>query len=722
MHLSTGIDWDRQLRARGKSLRTRPGALLLGSTGARLWADYLDPVPGFRGRFDFIHKTNIPLLFSVEHDLVPRLEPCRATWHPSHLRLEYDGERLGFREDKFISWEDVAVSCQTWVNRSSTDLRLRLTTYGEAFAEGRDGALYGHFAIEAYGFAVDGVVVPSDPALLHGLCVRPGEARTLIVAAAFGIGGQDAAESLRGRAAAHIDARRAPAAVVGRQRRAYEEWFSKAPRFRSSDPLLDRTWAYRWFLQRHNLADPRYGRLQHPLFYEGRSHKKGKTPFGKGGWEFSKLIPLSAPLHLMDARWYRDPVYAAGEMRTMAAAQDEDGLFCAMTVTERLHSFANFFAYAAYQWYLVHRDADLLRELLPALKRQVAGWRKVYGTDRDALMIEWRHTRTGKEYQPSYWYFHDFPQNPKDASTYTHVKRVDRTVYHYLNTLGVARLCALLGDPEAEAFEGAAAGIRRDVLGKMWDGQTEFFYDLHHETDAMALVKNIVGFYPAWAGMTDARHDGLIEHLLNRQEFFTGCPFPSVSADSPAFAAEGGWLGRFFIKGRNGCMWNGPTWPYTNAIALDALAAESRRLEHRFDAEFMYALREYSYLHFQGRDLEQPGLVEHYSSRSGEPLSDEAEYHHSYYVDLIVRHVAGLSVEADRLVFDPLDTGLDHFRLDGLRVAGHEVRITYGRPGERDLPAGMEAGYRVVVDGETVLARDALCGRAEWGLVRGQQG
>ena len=56
----------RSLTLPARSLRTCPGRYLLGPSGARLSADVLDPVPGFRGRLDLIHKMNIPLLYWVE--------------------------------------------------------------------------------------------------------------------------------------------------------------------------------------------------------------------------------------------------------------------------------------------------------------------------------------------------------------------------------------------------------------------------------------------------------------------------------------------------------------------------------------------------------------------------------------------------------------------------------------------------------------------------------
>ncbi|MCZ8519539.1 MULTISPECIES: MGH1-like glycoside hydrolase domain-containing protein [Paenibacillus] len=701
---------DDVLQAGKKSLRTLPGALLLGSTGARLWADYLDPVPGFSGRFDFIHKVNIPLLFAVQSSLISSYDPCRTVWRPSHLSMDYEGNRLALSERKFITWDDCAVSCQTWTNRSREELVLRLETYGEAFGQREGGRLSGSFSIEHYSFTIDGTIAVSDPQLLDGLRVPPGESRSLVIAAAFGIQGADDIRTLSERAASYAESGRTADEVLEAQQNEYEAWFSHTPSFASSEELLDRTWSYRWFLLRHNLADPKYGNLRHPLFYEGRSHKKSKTPFGKGGWEFSKLINLSVPLHTMDARWHHDPAYALGAYRNMQASPGEDGMLSCLTVDTVMHSFANFGGWAAYQLFLVHPDKEAAAELLPALKRNSEAWCKVYANERDALMIEYKHTRTGKEYQPSYWYFHDYPRNPKDKSTYTPLKRVDRTVYHYLNLLGIAGLGEALGDQEAEHYRERAEAVKAGVLDKMWDEATQFFYDLHHETDEKAFVKNIVGFYPSWAQMLDERHDGLMGHLFDEREFATRCPFPSVSADCPAYAKEGGWMGHF-VKGRNGCVWDGPTWPYTNSIALDALAKESRRRGHRYDREFGHYLREYAFLHYQQRDLNRPGLVEHYNSDTGEALSDEQEYNHSYFIDLVVSHVAGLSVGREGIVLDPLDIGLDWFDLDRVKTAGSMLRITYRRPGTPWLAPEMpeiEEGFRVYADGRLVFSDSGL--------------
>lgn len=690
-----------------RSLRTLPQACLMGPTGARLWADFLLPQPGFAGALDFIHKLNLPLLFTVRCSGVSAYEPGDVRWFPSHLYMAYRNANMRFEERKFITWDDCAVSCQTWENTGGELLYLTLHADAGLFQHRSVsmGTMTGTLNSEPHGIRLSAVLGTNLPELAEGLILEPGGKVRIVIAAALGLEGTDS-DGLPRRIARFVDGSADFDDILPRQQREYQSWFDKVPTFESDEPLLDKTWHYRWFLLRHNLARPGAGHLKHPLFYEGRSHKMTKKPYAPEGWEFSKMIPLSVPMHLLEIRWHHDAGYGAGSMRNMKDNQDAEGFYPATFIDGTLHSYANFFGWAVYQFCLVHRDLDVVREMLPSLKRQIEGEGRKLGNPADKLIIEYVHQHTGKEYQPSYWYFHNYPRDPKDPGTYTPLKRVDRSVYHYLNCRGVAELCRLAGDPDAERFGRWADEVKDDILRKMWDEETRFFYDLHHEDDRKAMVKNIVGIYPYWAGLTEADHADGLNYLFDPEAFDTPCPFPSVSADCPIYTAEGGWQG-VFIKGRNGCVWDGPTWPYTNSVTLDALAAESKRRGHAFDEAFGRYFREYALLHYHRRDLEQPYLVEHYNSQTGEALSDEADYNHSYYIDLVVRHIAGLNVEDGRIVLDPVDIGLGRFDLDNVRIAGRKVRVSYRKPAPSLPPE--DSGYRLFVDGAQVLRSDRLC-------------
>ena len=124
------MDIDALLLTGRRGLRTRPGSLLLGPTGARLWAEMLEDRPGFSGAIDFIHKINIPLLFGIDHESPKPPLPSDVEWRPSHLTTRSRFGTLTLEERRYVNWEDQAVSLQRWHNGGSepTVLKLRVDT------------------------------------------------------------------------------------------------------------------------------------------------------------------------------------------------------------------------------------------------------------------------------------------------------------------------------------------------------------------------------------------------------------------------------------------------------------------------------------------------------------------------------------------------------------------------------------------------------------------
>ncbi len=676
--------------------RTLPGQKdkwMLGPTGKRLWMDYLDPVPGFSGRADFIHKMNLPLLFSVRRQDKPdaALPGFRAEWRVNESRFYSEGDGLSFFERKLITWEDEALSYQTWENRTDRPVKLSLVLPDKAVPSAPF-----HFPCSLHGLTPV-LLVKSSEAWENGLLtLLPHEKKSFLIAAAAGLPGEEK------RMTAALDgmlSRNDFSVLMDEKAESYMRWFDSAPDFDCDDADMVKCWYYRFYLLRKNLSEPGVGRLPGPCFYEGRSHRMPKTPYQPSGWEFSRLIPLSVPLQAMDARWMKDGKAARDALRALSRCLDENGIFAVTGVDECRKEYAHFAAWALYQCFLLHGGVDWVREVLPAFKTDA---RNVYESAKkdDSLQIERTHALTGKEYQPSFWFFTRdcFPRRVRPAREgYTPLKRVDRSIYAYLNFTALARLCALCGDGDGAYFSAEAEKIKGDVLGKMWEPVSRCFYDLHHETDEKAFVKNIVAVYPLWAEITEEVHLPVFDYLLSPQYFSLGSGFASAAADCPVFSADGGWRGDYF-KGPHGCMWNGPSWPYATGIALDALARQSKKHGHRYDGAFEKHLKEYTRQHFRAGYGDQPCLVEFYDSRTGEALSEEADYSHSFYIDLIVRHLAGIEPGERGLIFHPLRTEREYFSLRGLRVREHTVDVYYQREAGRRF-AEYQAGYTVLVDG-----------------------
>ena len=121
----------------------------------------------------------------------------------------------------------------------------------------------------------------------------------------------------------------------------WQDFQDKVPTFYCSNPIVNAAWSYRWFIMRHCTAYPAFGNLQHAVMYEGRSHRMNKTPFVSQGWEFTKLIPLSTPLHVTDYRWSEDHEIVREFLRSFFDSADENGI-PRCTVTNGYHTHCTF--------------------------------------------------------------------------------------------------------------------------------------------------------------------------------------------------------------------------------------------------------------------------------------------------------------------------------------------------------------------------------------------
>lgn len=697
--------FDEELRYENRCLRTRTGKLLFGPTGDRLAVDVLERQAGFVGCIDFIHKMNVTELFTVKCSLGMNLEQAKTVWHPTYMTMEYEDEDIGFQEKKTVIAQDVAISVMKWINHSDKPMNLTFLSVPEKFeyTEIECNALRNYLCYSEspeLRFGIRLGIAACWNYSTNCVTVESGQTVTILAVAAVGNRTQESVEDIKKKAEEYINMNMTPEELFNDMVKENESFYDEAPQFLCDDRLINACWKYRWYILKNTISKPGMGNFPNSVMYEGRDHRMCKDALEPSGWEFSKLIPLSSPLHVNDLRWHPNHKLTKDIIQSAFAGQDDDGLIlCSYVEEESPHrSYANYMIWSIWLNYLLDGDKEFVTNLLPQMKKYISGHEKTYMDENDSLLIERTHSLTGKEYQPSYWYFHDFPKNPKDRTTFTPLKRVDRSVYHYLNLCGLANVLKALKDPQEAIYRKKAEDIRKDINSKMWDEKTGFFYDLHYETGEKAFVRNIVGVYPYWAMMTEDNQQAGILPLMDKEAFDTGSAFSSVSKDCNAFSPDGGWKGNFF-KGRNGCVWCGPSWPYTTGIALEALGTESRKREHSFDNMFDKYFMEYTTQHFRDGDKNRPYLVEHYNSVTGERLSDEADYNHSFWLDIVINYVAGVIVKEDCVEIEPLNTHLRWFYLDNINIRGHKLTIKYARSKDRQ---GIPQGLTVLVDGKPV--------------------
>jgi len=116
----------------------------------------------------------------------------------------------------------------------------------------------------------------------------------------------------------------------------------------------------------------------------------------------------------------------------------------------------------------------------------------------------------------------------------------DSWKHAYALVLGETSLAGTLDD---EAIK-----LGNMIRTMMWDEHSGFFYDIRMDTKKPVLVAEPNGWIPLWAGIATREQARRIRNrILNRDEFNTFVPFPTVAADNPGFDPGKGY-------------WRGPVW------------------------------------------------------------------------------------------------------------------------------------------------------------------
>lgn len=111
---------------------------------------------------------------------------------------------------------------------------------------------------------------------------------------------------------------------------------------------------------------------------------------------------------------------------------------------------------------------------------------------------------------------------------------------------------ALLKD--LERYESQIQQITDLTRRYLWDAQDGMFYDLNVKTGALIRVPTIASFLPLFAGIASQEQWlAMREHLLNKNEFNTPMPLPTVARNSHYFEKD---------------CWRGPIWINTSYMVI----------------------------------------------------------------------------------------------------------------------------------------------------------
>ena len=644
---------DRLLARRGVRHNT------LGPTGARVFCSHLENAFGLRGRFCFVHDRDGETLTDPARLTLTvngaALEGNRAAcmWYPSHARRQVKELGLGVVESKFISWDDVLCDVISLTNHTDAPIRVRLEVQTGATDDlartGKD-TLVGNRRL--YGQRVWLVLAMtttrSAPAesLICELKLKPGEQVSLLLAMALGLRQNEAQKAL-GRWANCDD-------PLAEQQRQYQRWFDvNCPVFDCPSERLTRLWWYRWFLVRHNLADPRLGSLQQPLCYPGKSG------------DLARLSTADAFPLLRELRWLRDPVLVVGQMLAYLDQQSAEGLYgdgwleppeeeSASRQEEAALDTAAALPAAFGEVLQVQPEIDFCARLADSMAQNLAALRRLRDPNNNLLLTDAQGA----------------------------AERVDTTAFFAASLAAAAHVLARADKTiDAKWHEGLAEKVRQALLEGLWSDWDHFFMDILGE-GSEPPAKVIRSIAPFVLGMVpdDAKYDAALAALTDPEQFWTPHPVAAASLEASATAT---------------------VRPALNALAADAMADA---LRHPQEAVSRAKLMEFLWLNArllcEEDDCSRPQSREAFDARTGvgtgalDVLQDN-------FNDLIIRLLAGLSPHqcGEALTVCPLALGWTHFRLQEVPYRGHLVTVIWeSRPageGYADAPPGLT----VMLDG-----------------------
>ncbi|MCE9609615.1 MAG: hypothetical protein K8R23_05340 [Chthoniobacter sp.] len=512
----------------------------------------------------------------------------------------------------------------------------------------------------------------------------------------------------------------------------------KIPAFSCSDAYLEKLYYFRWWSLLTKLNVGGFGHWAKPLAREGTVG-------------FNSLISYSGGPSTIDLRWMRSSEWAYGNIESFYDNL-HDGRLANHIYPDVLdgdnannapgskgpktsYPYHNFLVKALADVHALHPDKARLRKLWPALQEATALYENELDADHDGLYetYPWSNI-TGQEFGARFLYFHPFdkllsykrewlPKNDAEAvgvaamiersvimrpglkipSTAAEMgelvvsdrhyrqETVDENCYAYVDLKALGAIAEALGEKDAGTrWRAAAEKSRGLVLAKLWDPATTFFYDRDGVTKEWALVKAPTGFYPFWAGIGGQVQLPIFKHLFNPSEFWTPFPVPTISMDYPKLAE---------LRNLGWTYWNWNNWPMTTSHVADAAARAAKELDPSLVPGAAELLMKYTKVHFMDGDLKRPCVSEHFDPITGAPNSPTLDYGHSYYIDLVMRHVVGIEADpiSDEVRIHPLDLGLERFAARNIRVKGHDLNVIW-KPGD----------FSVSVDGKVVATSPKL--------------
>lgn len=455
------------------------------------------------------------------------------------------------------------------------------------------------------------------------------------------------------------------------------------PFFECPDKELEKTYYFRWWTYRKHIRETSDGfvitEFLPPVDWAGKHN----------------TISCAAGHHLYEGRWLKNPKFL-----------DDYSVFWFRKGGEpRKYSF--WAADAVWARRMVTGSDAQAKDLLPDLITNYQEWEK-------------------KRRDPNGFLWQTDNDDGMEAAIGGNGYRPTINSYMYGDAKAIATIADLVGKPEvASEFRKKAEDSKKFVQERLWDKDAQFF-KMVRRPDAPVAEKDMkltdvreqYGLTPWYFDLPDKGkgYEVAWKQLFDPQGFHA--PYGPTTAEQRH-------AGFAVVYEGHECQWKGPSWPYSTAVTLTAMA----NLLSDYDqsvvtkADYLETLRIYSNSHRRpdGSGKTLPWIDENLHpytgdwisrtlliQRNGKPKERGKDYNHSSFCDLVISGLVGLRPRADDTVeVNPLvpEGTWDYFCLDRITYHGKTLTILWDKTGDHYKRG---KGLRVLADGKEIAASPKL--------------
>ena len=462
------------------------------------------------------------------------------------------------------------------------------------------------------------------------------------------------------------------------------QWYlENIPFFECSDKKIQDVYYYRWKLYKAHIRNVGQDYYVITEFLDDVSWDKDP---------YSSLNDATG-FHIYEGRWLKNRKYIDGYINYMYAGGGND------------RHFSEGIADAAYAYYLVNADSSFIENQLSVMEHIYNLWLDHYDLSKDLYYIEPLLDAT--EYSIS----SIDASGGKDGFWGGDAFRSTINSYMYGNALAIARIAKMKGDSTlSHIYYRRAAEIKKNVETDLWNDS------LHYFTDRYKVNNKFVHY---WNFVRGRELEGIVPWCYNLPE---NTPKYSVAwkdiMDTTKLLGKYGlrtvepsyqyYMKQYRYAGTHPeCQWNGPSWPFQETQALEAMANLFNNYNQDVvnTSDYLKLFRLYTQQHYIAKG--KLNLQEDYNPDTGKPivgLHRSSHYNHSDYNNLIITGLCGIRPsEGNILTINPLvDSTIKYFCLDDVLYHGHNISVIYDRDGKK---YNLGKGLIVYVDGKKTLLK-----------------